>query len=795
MSELPEILTKSTVLPSLASLDAGDVIECYTLFRMAKLENVPFLSSSHSGSISDNFSGSDNSNSTASSHIPTHIEIRKSAVAFRYKPKPTSKDVAVKAPFEMTVEYGPQRTGVTQGMEAMPFVNGDRFLDYGDRYNDQKYVSWENHAKIYYTLSIDEEKWTNAYYMAPITGAVLSKIVDYIIDYPTQYPRYQPFSVVAKDTEKTVLKSSNSDDFVWSVFGKLADLYVRIQPVLSPKRYSLHMYVDSPVRDIKRLSAQQEIDKEDHLVDKKHEKGGNKGGNPMYYVANAAAEFYEALYSCVGAIKSGDYSTYVKTQSPTQSPTLSPTSTSMTPKTSSPTSKLKTTSTSSPTHATTTTSMNSALNEAMNETISEPPDESYYDQYDYDDNDTDDDSGRDRVRRMDETYNQNKMNEEKEDGFVLKEGEDKDDDVFNDDDDLDPDTISEETFDSSLGKADDAKEAAEESEKAAEEAKTAAENVQDDAAVVAAEHAVEAAKKAAQATSDAAALTAIEGLLSGDGTIMTSILSSCFSDEKYNIRKENQLHVEGNRSVVVATTNVYLYVDGAYYYRVNITAPYLRAVEVEQLPWQPRSIDGKSSGDFIDFALASGIAILFFFGVLVMLHQVGLVNWGRIFQFRWFFHPGSEHDRPKVDARYKATSMYDEDEYDDEERSTPSSRNDRIKRSKRKIDLSSRTHSSSQGRVMNDRMDGIEMVEATQRGNILIDTSFHEDPQSVQDDSNDRSSHNEKLDFESENKPERMIQKMKDTMGEQPHRDPDSVQFPDLKSYSKVAQPIGVGVK
>ena len=109
-------------------------------------------------------------------------------------------------------------------------------------------------AKIYYTLSIQEGQWLNAYYMAPITGAVLSKIFDYILDYPTHHPRYQPFTVVAKNRPDTpVLLSSNSDDFVWNVFTKLTSWYVDIEPVLSPNRYGIRLYVEDDVRDVERL--------------------------------------------------------------------------------------------------------------------------------------------------------------------------------------------------------------------------------------------------------------------------------------------------------------------------------------------------------------------------------------------------------------------------------------------------------------------------------------------------------------------------------------------------------------
>lgn len=120
-SVVPKILTKNTDLPSLSALDAGDVIECYALYRNAKLENSDSLS-------------------------PSALTVQKSAIAFRYKPKSTSPDAVVKAPFELTLEYGPQRTGSTQSFEAMPSVNGHhRDLEYED--GDGMYVSWENHGE------------------------------------------------------------------------------------------------------------------------------------------------------------------------------------------------------------------------------------------------------------------------------------------------------------------------------------------------------------------------------------------------------------------------------------------------------------------------------------------------------------------------------------------------------------------------------------------------------------------------------------------------------------------------
>ena len=217
-----QILTRSTVLPSMDTMDAGDVIECYTLVRMAPLENESTLLIHDSENSNPLNNGNADSSGSNNNNNNNNILVTKSALAFRYKPKSTSLDAAVKSPFELVLEYGPQRTGPTQSNEAVSVVGGTNA--------ETMYLSWENHAKIYYTLSINkqEDYYTNAYYMAPITGAVLSKILDYILDYPGHHPRYQPFTVVAKNRRvaesvmsQPIIRSSNSDDFVWDVLYSL----------------------------------------------------------------------------------------------------------------------------------------------------------------------------------------------------------------------------------------------------------------------------------------------------------------------------------------------------------------------------------------------------------------------------------------------------------------------------------------------------------------------------------------------------------------------------------------------
>ena len=117
----PQILTRASVLPGINELDAGDVIECYALMRPAPLDN------SFPGPITSS----------------QPIEVRKSAIAFRYKPKSSTPDATTKHPFELTLEYGPQRTGKNLSLEGMPHIHG---LD--DNASESIYVNWNNHGEF-----------------------------------------------------------------------------------------------------------------------------------------------------------------------------------------------------------------------------------------------------------------------------------------------------------------------------------------------------------------------------------------------------------------------------------------------------------------------------------------------------------------------------------------------------------------------------------------------------------------------------------------------------------------------
>mmetsp|Transcript_21151 Transcript_21151/g.31139 ORF Transcript_21151/g.31139 Transcript_21151/m.31139 type:complete len:893 (-) Transcript_21151:152-2830(-) len=217
--------------------------------------------------------------------------------------------------------------------------------------------------------------------------------------------------------------------------------------------------------------------------------------------------------------------------------------------------------------------------------------------------------------------------------------------------------------------AEAAAEAAKAAEEAAEQAKQAASSPADSAAADAAEAAAVAAKKAAVATSNAAAKVASESLLSGDGNLMTTVLSNCFSDLKYGIRmdvpfplnslteeedswEQNSNNGNGNEDGVinevmsdhtveaftVTTTYVYLYLDGTNYYRLNLTPPYWGSEMMNhEVPKPETLMEGR--GDMIDWALALFIIGGFLFGILVLLQHTGIIHIHRKLSFRWFFDP------------------------------------------------------------------------------------------------------------------------------------------------------------
>lgn len=829
------ILSRTSQLSSLISnLDASDVVECYVVTRMAPLSNVissfPISGSSTGGVTGGDSNGSDNGNqnarnlldndadstgkaegfttassaTTSTSNIPSGtIQIRKSALAFRYRPRVASatrnshpsvgssplntgenslppEQKEQQKYFELTLEYGPQRTGATKTSEAMPMVHLDTDLmgvanngewnNNVDGYNIGKYVSWENEARIYHSTHISTE-WTEAYYMAPLTGVVMEKIIQRAVDYPNKRPRYQPFEVVSIPSGNLILRSSGSDDFVWSMFRDLADLYVDIDPILVPPRGKVQFFVADPVnhgKEEENSESAGEDNRGNHASisnqSKRREPNPNVQRVKGPVEVSRAAMFYEKFFNCANAIKSGDYSLYFPppTPGPTTSPTpnvtavpsSAPTPLSMDtlasdiesevenekseaetiapinndedskytqttlPKTTdmeageedehenkhdvaSNTTVLTNANDESELNSTTVSEQSSMTKSAAdfvsqademgfnngintnvtktfdhsNNTQSEKPSTSQNSTLDGDyvgDIDKDDEGVKFRMRRIRALVSRNKISRSLQDGLNTTKNATLDtkaasDDEWDNDDDL-------ESADLNADESEDEGDAAEAAEKAAIAAAEAAEaaaavaatnSSQADSAAAASE-AAKAAKKAADATVAARAKTAAEGLLSGDGALMTSVLSTCFSDPKYGIRKQEfvvkSTEVKtaddddiaagddddaGGQDVIetIDTTYAYIYLDGEIFFRLNLTAPYWSTETVLQTV-PPPHVPPEGKGDAVDWAIFIFILMGTLFGFLVILHQVGFVIDKRL-RFRWFFKPTNYNHDPR----------------------------------------------------------------------------------------------------------------------------------------------------
>lgn len=182
-------------------------------------------------------------------------------------------------------------------------------------------------------------------------------------------------------------------------------------------------------------------------------------------------------------------------------------------------------------------------------------------------------------------------------------------------------------------KVEEAKQAAANAQQAADEAKNAAQTEGDTKAADAAQTAATAAQAAVDATSNAAAKAAMDGLLSGDGATMTSIVTQCLTREKYGIASVNE---NGT-----ATINAFLFVEGSTYYKLKMTSPYLEIAKINRaLPKAVTRSEFEGGGELIDFVLAFLVLSAIFLLVLALLQQVGYECFQSLFRCqRWFFNP------------------------------------------------------------------------------------------------------------------------------------------------------------
>lgn len=133
---------------------------------------------------------------------------------------------------------------------------------------------------------------------------------------------------------------------------------------------------------------------------------------------------------------------------------------------------------------------------------------------------------------------------------------------------------------------------------------------------------------------------------------MTSVLSSCFSDPKYGIRIKGESRGDSNNDAtkewdyseefgrgveIQETTIAYIYFDGDVFFRLNLTAPYWGTARgLETVP--PPQAHPEGRGDAVDWAIFLLILMGTLFGILVMVHQAGIVVDKRL-RFRHFFNP------------------------------------------------------------------------------------------------------------------------------------------------------------
>jgi hypothetical protein len=564
--ETPRVLTRNLISMLTHDLDAGDMLECYTLIRSAPLHGI--------------------ANST--------VTVQKMVMGIRFRPKGGQGELAsalyAKKPMELTLEYGPQRIGALLNDEAMPIVQEEE---------STSYLSWDNVGRVYYTRKIVKENYLSSYYMASMTGAVFDKILNEAVDYAESRRRYQPFAVYSEERGRE-LRSSSSSDFTSFIWSHLAKLGVEIEPILSPPIYEARLWASSITKVV-----------------------------PEPAVANRAASFYQQLYGCLEAIATNNYANYELTAQPTSQPARQDFDSSNT------------------------SGHNDNDRQRGLEQIVEEGTENIYLK-----NETGHEEEEKHKEQQEETIPSSQNSTERTSTptpsispltpsptnqptslqstpmptTVLTEEPTIAMDEDGEDEDEEAPTSNK--IPAEPGKdVEKAKQAAEDAQKAADEAKNAAQTEGENKAADAAQAAADAAHAAAAATSNAASQAAMDSLLSRDGSMMSSIATTCFTDPKYGIAS-----VDENGTL---TVEAYLYRDSSYYYKMNLTSPYIAVAKINRpLPKASLVSDIGSGGDPLDWLLALSLCVTVLFMILLICQQMGnhyIVSIVRC--QRWFFNP------------------------------------------------------------------------------------------------------------------------------------------------------------
>lgn len=515
------------------------------------------------------------------------IEITKAALGLRHKAQKqttaaSSHTRGKKRVLALTLEYGPSRAASNLQHESLPHVIWDDEV--------ASSVEWENEAKVYYTTEISSEEYPTANYLASVSGAALSSLLTAAVEYIESNPRhrhYQPFSIVVEQqgenerSKQTRLAHGSSDvDFMISLYQHLADLGVSLQPVLLPAHHQVRL----------------------HAVGWDQVQMGNDV--PAATIAN----FYADLWKCVNAIATKDYRYFT----PTASPSLEPTSMSL----------------SGAPYAGADNEPTSASSQSPN-----PAPNSRNRNHREERNLGDLENGQENLGVTDNSLVNTSLDdaESTSDGFG---------NISSSYPSMAPTTIAPKPI--PVGPVPAAEDAQKEAAAAAEQAYQAATQAHEagnEQAAEAAQAAATAAQHAADMTANQQAVINSEALLSGDGNAMASAVARCFSDPLYGVTKI----LQNNETQTKQLTTAYLYWDGSFYLRLNLTAPFISVVPLNlELP-QPDSHNGFARGDLVDWALVLAIFSFFLLGVLLTLQQIMGRNLRVIrplYKFqRWFFDP------------------------------------------------------------------------------------------------------------------------------------------------------------
>lgn len=523
------------------------------------------------------------------------IQIPKSALGLRYNGNVQTN----KPPLELTLEYGPRRI---LGKEATLYVH-----DRDDRDRDDD-IFWQNEAHVYYSTSFVPREWKRAHYMASMTGAVLPKLLERSVEYTAKRRRYQPFVVVRE--ARVVLKSSDSTDYVQHVWTSLAALGVELKPMLPPKSRQAQLVVS----DIARVAS-------GSVVVVEQEEGGFHNNNNITTVSQQAIQMYTKLQNCIAAIATANYSAFEETfhdKDNDNNAVVNNTTTTTTTIVPSVESSTTTTTTTGIVTTTTNTTVDDDDNDQVKNTTnttSNDDDDQVNDAGDNDTSNNEQDTTEPPSRRMLRWLREKQQQQDDDDGLLLVEKEDANDTIFSTIAPPPPPPSSSSLLSPTMNQAE---------QQANEEAQP------HDATDSAAQ------QKAADAITSQTQLellAAQTNLLSGNGESMVTSVLTCFTNPRYQLSSSN------NKSSSVL---FYLYVDGATYYRLNLTTPYLNVATVDRpIPLPPPMMgSGSGGGDVVDWTLLLILSAVLAMGVVLVFQRIGFKFFSSLYKLqKWFFSP------------------------------------------------------------------------------------------------------------------------------------------------------------